>query len=69
MTIVTYRNPFRDWLSDVLHIEIFPASIYELTGIPAEVVPRDVAIICISAFLICSLAALLPAYARRGSIR
>ena len=63
ITIITYRNPFRTWLSDVLHIEIFPASIYELNGIPAEVVPRDVAVICISAFLICSLAALLPAYA------
>ena len=63
MTLVTYRNPLKNWLSEVLHIEIFPASIYELNGIPAEVVPRDVAIICISAFLICSLAALLPAYA------
>ena len=63
MTVITYRNPFRNWLSDRLGIEIFPASIYELTGIPAEVVPRDVAIICVSAFLICSLAALIPAYA------
>ena len=63
MTLITYRNPFKNWLSDILHIEIFPSSIYELTGIPAEVVPRDVAIICISAFLICSLAALIPAYA------
>jgi len=26
------------------------------------VVPRDVAIICISAFFICALAALIPAY-------
>ena len=63
MTLIAYRNPFKDWLSNVLHIEIFPSSIYELSGIPAEVVPRDVAIICISAFLICSLAALIPAYA------
>ncbi len=63
MTLITYRNPFRNWLSETLHIEIFPASIYELNGIPAEIVPRDVATICISAFFICSLAALIPAYA------
>ena len=63
MTLITYRNPFKNWLSDRIGIEIFPSSIYELNGIPAEVVPRDVAIICISAFLICSVAALIPAYA------
>lgn len=63
MTLITYRNPFKNWLSDKIGIEIFPSSIYELNGIPAEVVPRDVAIICISAFFICSLAALIPAYA------
>ena len=63
ITLITYRNPFKNWLSDKIGIEIFPSSIYELNGIPAEVVPRDVAIICISAFLICSLAALIPAYA------
>ena len=63
ITLITYRNPFKNWLSDKIGIEIFPSSIYELNGIPAEVVPRDVAIICISAFFICSLAALIPAYA------
>ena len=63
MTVIAFRNPFKEWLSGVLHRDIFPVGIYELNGIPAEVVPRDVAIICISAFCICSLAALIPAYA------
>ena len=63
MTVIAFRNPFKEWLSGVLHRDIFPVGIYELNGIPAEVVPRDVAIICLSAFLICSLAALIPAYA------
>jgi len=62
MTLLHFRNEFKDWLASVLHIEIFPASIYEFSKIPAEVVPRDVAIICISAFVICSIAALIPAY-------
>ena len=59
---IHYRNPFRDWLSERLHVELFPPGIYEFEGIPAEVVPHDVTIICVSAFIICSLAALVPAY-------
>lgn len=62
MTLIRFRNEFKEWLASVLHIQIFPASIYEFSKIPAEVVPRDVAIICLSAFAICSLAALIPAW-------
>jgi len=62
MTLIRFRNEFKDWLAGVLHIEIFPASIYEFSKIPAVVEPRDVAIICIGAFVICSFAALIPAY-------
>ncbi|MHA3772717.1 ABC transporter permease [Verrucomicrobiota bacterium sgz303538] len=62
MTLIAWRNEFKDWLAKTLGIEIFPAGIYQFAEIPAEVVPHDVAIICISAFIICSLAALIPAY-------
>ncbi len=62
MTLIRYRNEFREWLGRVLHIHIFPAEIYQFSAIPAKVVPHDVAIICLSAFAICSLAALIPAY-------
>jgi len=62
MTLIRYRNEFKEWLANVLHIQLFPADIYEFSSIPAEVVPRDVAIICLSAFLICSVAALIPAW-------
>lgn len=62
LVLIHFRNPFRNWLGDVLGIEIFPAGIYEFDGIPAEVIPRDVAIICIGAFVLCSVAALIPAY-------
>jgi lipoprotein-releasing system permease protein len=43
-------------------IEIFPKSIYQFSEIPAEIVPSDVAIICASAFLICTVAAVIPAW-------
>lgn len=62
LTMLHYRNPFRDWLSETLHMEIFPAGIYEFEGIPAEIIPRDVTVICVSAFIICSVAALIPAW-------
>ena len=42
--------------------EIFPREVYQFSSIPAEVIPRDVTLICLSAFLICSIAALIPAY-------
>jgi lipoprotein-releasing system permease protein len=62
MTLIRYRNEFSRWLASTLHIEIFPREVYQFSSLPAEVIPHDVAIICISAFLICSFAALIPAY-------
>jgi lipoprotein-releasing system permease protein len=62
MTLIRYRNEFSHWLATTLHIEIFPREVYQFSQIPAQVVPQDVWIICISAFLICSVAALIPAY-------
>ncbi|MGA3171779.1 MAG: ABC transporter permease [Chthoniobacteraceae bacterium] len=60
--IVHYRNQFRAWLSNTFHVAIFPADIYDFSAIPAQIVPHDVAIICISGFVICSLAAFFPAW-------
>jgi lipoprotein-releasing system permease protein len=62
IAMVQYRNQVRDFLAATLHIELFPAAVYQFSEIPAEIVPRDVLVICISGFLICSIAALVPAY-------
>jgi lipoprotein-releasing system permease protein len=62
MTLIRWRNEVSDLLSSILGVDIFPRSIYQFSQIPAEVVPSDVALICISAFLICSVAALIPAW-------
>jgi len=59
---VRYRNEFRAWLSNVLHLKIFPEDIYDFAAIPARIVPHDVAIICISGFILCAIAAFLPAW-------
>lgn len=60
--LVQYRNQVSQWLSGLLGIEIFPASIYQFSEIPAEIVPSDIAIICASAFVICTVAAIIPAW-------
>ena len=62
MTLIRYRNEFSQWLASTLHIEIFPREVYQFSEIPAQIVPQDVWIICVSAFFICSFAALIPAY-------
>ncbi len=62
MTLIRFRNEFSQWLATTLGIEVFPRQVYQFSEIPAEVVPGDVAIICIAAFIICSVAALIPAY-------
>jgi len=62
ITMVQYRNEVSRFLSSALNIEIFPASVYQFSEIPAEIVPSDVILICVSAFAICSVAALIPAW-------
>jgi lipoprotein-releasing system permease protein len=62
MTLIRFRNEFSQWLSRTLHIEIFPRAVYQFSEIPAQVVPRDVVEICVVAFVICAVAALIPAY-------
>ena len=59
---VRWRNGFARWLAESFGIEIFPSSIYQFSEIPAQIVPGDVALICVSTFVICSLAALIPAW-------
>jgi lipoprotein-releasing system permease protein len=59
--VLHYRNPFRDLLRTLFHIEVFPGSVYGLPDIPAVVSPTAVISIAISAVVICMLAALLPA--------
>lgn len=59
---VQYRNQLRDLLSTTFHMQLFPAQVYQFAEIPAQIVPGDVALICCSGFVICTVAALVPAY-------
>jgi lipoprotein-releasing system permease protein len=62
MTLIRYRNEFSQWLAGTFGIEVFPKQVYQFSQIPAQVVPMDVAKICIGAFIVCCVFAFLPAY-------
>ena len=57
-----YRNPFLHFLRKATGIEIFPASMYGFSELPALIDPRDVIVICSTALVICILAGLAPAW-------
>ncbi len=61
-TVLHFRNPIRTWLSQKLHIDIFPADIYGLSELPAYLRPEDLNMICIVSWSLCTVAALLPAF-------
>src|SRR5665213_1264234 len=68
MLAVVYRNEFLYFMRSTTGLEIFPASVYGFGELPALIAPRDVAVICISSFIICILGGLLPAW-RAGRLK
>jgi lipoprotein-releasing system permease protein len=60
------RNEFLHVMNRLTGLELFPASLYQFTELPAEVIPGDVALIAGSAMVTSVLAGLIPAiYAAR----
>ena len=68
MLAVAYRNEFLHFMRNATGWELFPAKVYGFGELPALITPSDVAIICISSFVICILGGLLPAI-RAGSLK
>ncbi len=62
MLMLTYRNEFLHVARRATGIELFPASIYQFTELPALIVGPDIAIICIVSFVICVLGGVIPAW-------
>ena len=60
--VLYYRNGIREILSRNLGVEVFPEEMYGVAEIPAQIIPTDITIICLGAFVLCTLAALPPAY-------
>ena len=62
LIVVQFRNDIRSIISELTGREIFAQAIYGIAEIPAKVIPHDVGIICIGAFFLCTVAALVPAW-------
>jgi len=65
---LTYRNEFLHFMNRMTGFELFPASIYNFSDLPALIVPHDILLICGSAFLICILGGVIPAW-RAGRLK
>jgi lipoprotein-releasing system permease protein len=59
---LAYRNEFLHFLRNTTGLEIFPASIYGFSELPALTQAADLATICVIAILICGLAGVVPAW-------
>jgi len=68
MLALTYRNAFLHFMNRATGFELFPAAVYGFGELPALIMPRDVAIICISSFIICIVGGVLPAI-RAGRLK
>jgi len=62
MTALKFRNEFLHFMNRLTHLELFPAQIYGFTDLPALTSERDIALICITALIICVLAGVIPAW-------
>lgn len=62
LVVIHFRNDLREWIRKLTSFELFDSSIYGLIQIPAKVEAGDLLFIGCGAFLLCSVAALIPAY-------
>jgi lipoprotein-releasing system permease protein len=60
--LITYRNEFLHFMRRVTGFELFPEAIYQFSGLPALIIGPDIALICVSSFLICLLGGVIPAW-------
>src|SRR5579859_437349 len=58
---IYYRNDFLHLMNQLTGFELFPASIYGFSELPAIVTARDLMVICSGSLVICLLATILPA--------
>lgn len=62
MLALAYRNEFLRLMNQWTGIDLLPASIYKIYSLPVLMEPRDILLICGTAFITCVLAGLFPAW-------
>ncbi len=68
MLALAYRNEFLHFMRRLTGFELFPASIYQFTELPALIIRQDILLICGSALVICLLGGVIPAW-RAGRLK
>jgi len=68
MLALAYRNEFLHFMNHMTGFELFPAAIYQFTELPALIVRQDILLICGSAWVICTLGGVIPAW-RAGRLK
>ena len=62
MLVLRYRNGLLRLLNDRFGMELLPQELYHLAEIPSVTLPGDVALVAVSVLVICTLAAVVPAW-------
>jgi lipoprotein-releasing system permease protein len=68
MLALAYRNEFLHFMNRMTGFELFPASIYGFTELPALIFTKDILLICGSAWVVCILGGVIPAW-RAGRLK
>jgi lipoprotein-releasing system permease protein len=68
MLALSYRNEFLHFLDRMFGFQLFPPSIYGFTDLPALIIGKDILLICGSAWLVCILGGVIPAW-RAGRLK
>jgi lipoprotein-releasing system permease protein len=68
MLALAYRNEFLHFLRRLTGFQLFPSDIYGFSELPALIISRDILLICGSAWLVCILGGLIPAW-RAGRLK
>jgi lipoprotein-releasing system permease protein len=68
MLALSYRNEFLHFMNRLTGFSLFPPEIYGFTDLPALIISRDILLICGSAWIVCILGGLIPAW-RAGRLK
>ena len=62
LLVLKYRNDLLHFLNDRCGMQLLPEELYHLAELPAHTLPGDVALVAVSVLIICTLAAVIPAW-------
>ena len=62
LVVLKYRNDLLHVLNDRFGMQLLPEELYHLAELPSHTVPGDVVLVAVSVLVICTLAAVIPAW-------